>query len=460
MLLSSSPYTSRRYSSQLDLNIRSEGTSAYGRRNPNDPPIDYGGSHPFEVLEEKRRKLEGSTMYWYDPKFSVDDYIDKNWYDMDDTYNPEIDPFRSTLPEIELEEKLNWDKFRPIRIRYDTRYLDESSPDRVKDELIKYHVLPAAVQFWTKALMVYPVKRLFISGSCSLARASHETYGINNADLMIYISADKYCETPGSGSAFSIAGADSCDWDQYDRPIGGIVDFCYTSFDMGGNAMRPLEETKQMLIEVAIHEMGHILGLRSKDLAFYYDRLTGLPRTPGPKIPDPNIECINGKKASDMNKEVYRPSESTLKFGAIYPGIKYYEVVTPTVRRVARNHFNCPNMRGLRLENQPTSGDCFGDHWEERLAWDSSMSGTLTPGSIPEFLSPFTLALLQDSGWYKANFTMSRNPSFGFGAGCQFVEKPCVVDGVPTSPQFCNTTDKVTVKCDPVREQKTAKEKV
>ena len=31
-------------------------------------------------------------------------------------------------------------------------------------------------------------------------------------------------------------------------------------------------------------------------------------------------------------------------------GQKYFEIVTPTVRRVVRNHFNCDRMMGARLE--------------------------------------------------------------------------------------------------------------
>lgn len=31
-------------------------------------------------------------------------------------------------------------------------------------------------------------------------------------------------------------------------------------------------------------------------------------------------------------------------------GQKYFEVITPTVRRVVRNHFNCPTLMGARLE--------------------------------------------------------------------------------------------------------------
>ena len=188
-------------------------------------------------------------------------------------------------------------------------------------------------------------------------------------------------------------------------------------------------------------------------MAFYWDRTTGLPRTPSPEIVD-DIICVNGKTSGENGGNIFKPSSSTLRFGAMYPGIKYYEVVTTTVVRVARNHFNCSTMSGLRLENQPTSNDCFGDHWEERLAWDSTMSATLMPHkSIPEYLSPFTLALLEDSGWYKANYTMAKNPSFGHGAGCDFAERPCIVeDEVPdyAIDYFCNTTDKSVIKCDPV----------
>ena len=38
-------------------------------------------------------------------------------------------------------------------------------------------------------------------------------------------------------------------------------------------------------------------------------------------------------------------------------------------------------------------------------------------------ISPFTLALLEDSSWYIANYTMSTESSFGRGAGCEFARR-------------------------------------
>ena len=45
---------------------------------------------------------------------------------------------------------------------------------------------------------------------------------------------------------------------------------------------------------------------------------------------------------------------------------RHFEIVTPTVATVTRNQFNCQELKGARLENQPTNPlDCFGSHWDE-----------------------------------------------------------------------------------------------
>lgn len=85
--------------------------------------------------------------------------------------------------------------------------------------------------------------------------------------------------------------------------------------------------------------------------------------------------------------------------------------------------------------------------------FDAQMSAVATSDPIPSYLSPFTLALLKDTGWYDPNYDMSRVTSFGHGAGCDFVEKPCIGknDSLPEYAKdfFCNTTDKNAFSCDP-----------
>lgn len=56
--------------------------------------------------------------------------------------------------------------------------------------------------------------------------------------------------------------------------------------------------------------------------------------------------------------------------------------------------------------------------------------------------SALTLALMEDSGWYKPNYNLAAVSVFGLGAGCNFVEKDCIVNGLVPSyskGSFCNS---------------------
>lgn len=62
-------------------------------------------------------------------------------------------------------------------------------------------------------------------------------------------------------------------------------------------------------------------------------------------------------------------------------------------------------------------------------------------------LSPITIALLEDSGWYIGNYTGINISSFGHGAGCDFVFKDCIQNGnLPSSSKgfFCNSIGDVS----------------
>jgi len=129
----------------------------------------------------------------------------------------------------------------------------------------------------------------------------------------------------------------------------------------------------------------------------------------------------------------------------------YYEVVTPTVVQIVRNHFDCQILTGARLERGEGSITCFGSHWDERFffgeditPFDQQVDDT-TQLMETIRLSPLTLALLEDSSWYKADYTNTKIPSFGHGAGCGFVLDDCLLPGTGELPNysqgfFCNNS--------------------
>eukprot|EP00070_Physeter_catodon_P019625 XP_023979982.1 leishmanolysin-like peptidase isoform X3 [Physeter catodon] len=98
-----------------------------------------------------------------------------------------------------------------------------------------------------------------------------------------------------------------------------------------------------------------------------------------------------------------------------------YLLVTPRVVDEARKHFNCPILEGMELENQGGMGTEL-NHWEKRLLENEAMTGSHTQNRV---LSRITLALMEDTGWYKANYSMAEKLDWGRGMGCDFVRRSC-----------------------------------
>lgn len=96
-------------------------------------------------------------------------------------------------------------------------------------------------------------------------------------------------------------------------------------------------------------------------------------------------------------------------------------MVTPRVVEEVRRHFNCSELEGAELEDQGGEGTAL-THWEKRVFEAEAMSGTHS--SRPVF-SRITLALMEDTGWYKANYEMASDLSWGKNLGCDFVMKSC-----------------------------------
>jgi hypothetical protein len=185
---------------------------------------------------------------------------------------------------------------------------------------------------------------------------------------------------------------------------------------------------------VAIHEVAHALGFAFRLFKNFRDPETGEPLTPRPFVAT-NVACVNGTTAN-----LEWPANNTIQTRVNWDGKTYHEVVTPRVTQVARNQFDCQSLTGARLENYPETNQCTGSHWDERL-FLSEIMGPIFSG-YTDAVSPLTLALFEDSGWYKVSYENSELSPFGKGRGCDFVNEPCIVnDGVPDFGKdiFCNT---------------------
>lgn len=113
------------------------------------------------------------------------------------------------------------------------------------------------------------------------------------------------------------------------------------------------------------------------------------------------------------------------------------------LKEEARRHFNCPILEGMELENQGGTGTEL-NHWEKRLLevrppscsssslsssssraaplQNEAMTGSHTQNRV---FSRLTLAIMEDSGWYRANYSLAQRLDWGRGLGCDFVMKSC-----------------------------------
>jgi len=350
-------------------------------------------------------------------------------------------PWEKTRRNLQTAEST---AYQPLRIKFYTgqieQYRGSSLENNARIDFIINEVLPEMAHEWSSALSVVPVAgrlkidplTLFGDRKCywSTVPDSHIQDGVFGADLIIYVSANPEEDYCGSGE---LATAISCNMDQYDRPTAGAINFCLETIRLQDD-LTASEETRRDLVGVATHEVGHVLGMDTYLMLFFRDAKTGDPLTPRPHALS-KVTCVSGEE-----REVLKPADNTLALVQTATGTRYAEIRTPTVRQVVRNQFDCQVMTGARFENQPPNEkSCFGSHWDERLFYTEAMGPVIN--SVTNVLSPLTLALLEDSGWYKADYSVAGISVFGHGAGCDFVYEDCIVEGeVPSYSKgfFCN----------------------
>ncbi|ORC89676.1 putative surface protease GP63, partial [Trypanosoma theileri] len=206
--------------------------------------------------------------------------------------------------------------------------------------------------------------------------SEHHTTGISGADFVLYVAAG-----PSGGAA---AWAGPCARLKNKRPIVGVMNYDPMFIDTADKSIR-----------IVAHEIGHALGFGFTEMSM-----------------------------RNIVREAFKVR-----------GKPYVTMVTsPLVQQMVRKHYGCPDAKGMELEDEGSSGTSLS-HWERRNAKDELMVGL--GGNL--HYTAITMALFEDLGYYKADFSKAETMRWGKDAGCDFLRKPCFVDGVSPYPDmFCN----------------------
>lgn len=175
----------------------------------------------------------------------------------------------------------------------------------------------------------------------------------------------------------SLAGYASClQTDQFGRCTVGYVNIVPATLNPAQGSEPSVVDDE---LHTAIHEMNHILGGIRPGAGFIDE--AGNPQ------PENYIFTIEEAFDEDARDGVSKPV--TL-------------IRTPRVVNLAREHFGCPTLSGMPLEDVRTGR---GSHWEARLMGAELMS--YGAGSGEAYISDLTLAFLEDTNQYIANYSLA-----------------------------------------------------
>lgn len=375
--------------------------------------------------------------------------------------------------ELEEGEKV---KLQPLRVLFDTTELDVDTWNRqpqLRDTInyLKEEVLPSVATLLQETLSIVQRGKDIIDDSLSdvawkfrlpeatcydLLQNVDFTYNekdpssgyivdMEKHDMVMFVLSNSFNNEVLKCEETTFAMSAPCLlYQSTDRPLVSIVSLCLTnlvttlpppfSSDPSNNSNNNIND--QRLEHTILHEITHNLGFNSEMYKFYRNPRTGQPLVPRPFIKTQSINCVQKRTLKDIElpTNVIEPL-----FHSTTNQLKSFHMITPTVQQIVRTQFNCPhvaNIAGL-LENQPTnSNDCFGSHWDERYHLYNSMSSLYDQEA---YFTPLTLALLEDTGWYRPNYNhpQIQISPFGLHAGCSFLTDTCVTSE-GTVPSYAN----------------------
>ena len=104
--------------------------------------------------------------------------------------------------------------------------------------------------------------------------------------------------------------------------------------------------------------------------------------------------------------------------------IERHYITSKKVIETAKKYFNCDQITGIELDNKGIING-VSTHWEPRILLGDYMA-SFGIEYEEQAISEITLSLMEDSGWYKANYFTGGLMRFGKHKGCDFLYEKCL----------------------------------
>jgi hypothetical protein len=314
----------------------------------------------------------------------------------------ETDTVRSTVEDLNLAAGV---PTPPPKGGFEFRFVMDYSMLQTTTPRQKYYIekvlMPSTVDFFKKALRV----RVPTRGPIKVDKSGLDICdglpttlikGVT-ADLVVAVKA--YDDKDDGAVAF----ASSCYFDpQTDRPVVGRIHFNLAMLEI--DYKDPL--THAYNLYTAVHELTHVLGFS----AGLYEQFRG---------PDGITKLKRAFKTTVRN------------------GKKFSVVDVEPLTSKLREHFDCPSIPGAYIENDGSAGSA-GSHFEKDIFLEEHMTSN---SGYDSRQSEFSLALLEGTGWYLADYNYADHFVSGFGKGCPYYNGFCNTNKGPIFDEFCAGED-------------------
>ena len=320
-------------------------------------------------------------------------------------YNVKNPPItKRSLKSNNNKRNLDTNDFRPIKI-----YLDTTNIDKMKgmfENVNNYNLVIEALQY-TSNMLEKLIKVKPLNYKISISYEDLESWNIDvKDDLKTENGVDKdlaiICKVI-STTVYKAAFEQKYIDPYTKRPVVGIL---YFSLNFDFEIDNPLRYLKVMFM----HQFTHILG-------FYNESFSSFTTANG------DISKIITSTQKDKRSQMPRTY-----------------VHSPKVLEFAKKYFNCKNdIIGVDLEDQEDGK--YNSHWDARVLLGEYMNAE--PYNEEQVISEFTLALLEDSGWYEVNYYTGGLMRYGKNKGCNFLNKDCVSPSIFKN-EFFNSEEEVS----------------